>query len=477
MKLTPLLRSFKVNIESTKKPSDSSDLEPSTLLNMSVKKQIEKIKSSPSLQNAFIDLINLEQVPQAIIDHQTGTVLPFDKDSRYPICNGENYTVVLNMKYAVENELFNYIKFWGEREFTSRFLKLLKKHTYYAYRFNEVDACNIYLLGIICNYLAKKIWNRKDGDSTNDPRHNSNSESSASEDNLNKLKKECKRLFYSDLDEDIASLELPKGEILFEENHDIKNRFFAYVNFLSGLGIKIPNDPSIKKIRDAIRKQIDKKVDNLVNILRNYNLSDLHKDKRDMLELNLLNTCPMLFGEKNKHIDHNTYESAQVDYYYQNEEYVKSSICNVNMSLVGWYTFAVNSLNGNFPNVTKLPDYFGSKDFDQIALTTELKLPDFPNLTTIGDYAFNDVQLKSISFGDMHNLTTIGNKFLYSANVGYIDLQELKNAKDIGKSFLRKITTKKIVMPPLPLHAHERGLKSVIIENVTPDYKIYPMKL
>jgi hypothetical protein len=115
-------------------------------------------------------------------------------------------------------------------------------------------------------------------------------------------------------------------------------------------------------------------------------------------------------------------------------------------------TATINELKGSFPNITEFPIHLGS-DLTFISKSSNLKMPDFPNLTTIGNNVLFSgcLSLTSITFGNMDKLTTIGTNFCRGIRADCIDLQSMKNVKIIDKSFLRTIITKTIMLPSFSL--------------------------
>jgi hypothetical protein len=349
MKLTKLLDTFKVDIVPVKKGSkDAEDMSTMPgmvypmLLAMDVKGQISAIKASSSFKNAFIDLIKLEAIPQVIIDHQAGTVLPFDEDSRYPSGNSERYTIIKNMKYIVENNSIKYKIFLDPRLYSHQFKELLRKYAYFSTNHTHGHTKgNTKLMQTIIDFLAHKVWN--------------------DENKLHEMKRGIKNIFYSELDLGISSLEtlehMSQNQYLYEKRASEMPTDF--IDYATELGIEAFNTANYDEIRRVVRQDIDVKLDALVKKLNKYKLEDMYVNKNGMLDINLISGYPFLFNDEDYYEFFNQDEVlkyyrtdpniAKVDYYFQHEECVKSSICNVNMSPVLGMT--VDRLYGIFPNI------------------------------------------------------------------------------------------------------------------------------
>jgi hypothetical protein len=457
MTLTSLLETFKVKVvpdqrksSLTKKTPGGSDLDYTMLLNMSVKDQIICILQSPRLQNAFIDLIKTKKIPQAIIDHQERTVLPFDGDCRYPCGKNERYTIIMNMKYIFENELITKHEITPVSSFyTTEFNDLLKKYAYYKYNTNRISISNnkTKLISIIINYIMHRMWSEK--------------HEGLLADNVHKLKNDCRELFYSDLDKDIEEYFSDYVSDFDTVSEDMEEPSINYFHdYLTKLGLTSVRYEMRLGIRKIVRQDIDNKIDALVEKLKKYTYADVFAFGKKF-EVNLLTNHSSLFEHTTQH-NVSPKKYASLYYYFQNEKYVDSDICHVDISspFPTRPTVNINKLNGSFPNITALPSEFGTEL--SLHIESELKLPDFPNLTTIGDDVLHGLRAKSIEFGKMNKLTTIRDNFCKSVHVENIDLQGLKKVKTIGSCFLCNINVRKIDMPPLPL-----------LKDIGPDFLEY----
>jgi hypothetical protein len=378
--LADLLESYKVKIvpiqkRSTfaKETSERPALLYPVLLAMDVKQQINCIKSSSIFQNAFIDLIILEQIPRAIIDHDKKTVLPFDSNSKYkyPNGNGEKYTIVLNMKYVVENELIYYRADTWHGKYTDKFNKLMEKFTYYIYDITDEYPIDDYHLGrFVSKYLIHRIW--------------------TGEDNAQELKRECKEFFYSELEGDIYRLEHLADSSDSDDDgvgEDDNIRGFCFASYLTNkLRISDTKGLNCDKIRNIVREHIDRNLNIFVDKLSNYDLPDMYKTyRKGRLCLNLTSNHYELFGHVSKD-DIYTKKLANVDYYYQKEEYVKSNICSVYISNRPYDNNAnvkLGKLNGTFINVSDLPD--GGSRPCSLYDKQKSELPNFPNCISFRD--------------------------------------------------------------------------------------------
>jgi hypothetical protein len=404
----------------------------SSLLNASIKKQINYILSSHVYKNAFIDLIIDKKIPQAIIDHQKGTILPFDQNSEYPNDNGQKYTIILNMKYVVENELINHETCPTSESFTTKFNHLLKNFGYFKYGFYSDRNSN--LIRVVSNYIIRKMWNGKY--------------------DANKLKEECKELFYSDLDKNIYSLDEPEDGSASKDSSYIFEDTSGFLDYVASLGIEILDTSNYKEIRTAVRQHIDMELDDFVEALRNYTYNDIFKHEK-VFNINLLTnhfwlfSIPRVNNFSSKKVTFK--KGANVDYYYQNEKYVNSRICSVNMvgPMRASSRTTINTINGSFPKVTELPNSFGAEL--RLTMRSKFKLPDFPNVTTIGENALSNLRADSLEFGKMDKLTTIGSDFCQSLYANRIDLRGLKNVITVGDNFLYNVTAKTILLPPFSL--------------------------
>jgi hypothetical protein len=318
---------------------------------MSVKEQINCIKASHIFKNAFIDLINLEAIPQAILDHQTGTVLPIDEDSVYPNSEGQKYTIIKNMKYIVENKSFTYRTFSDMTLYSHKFRDLLQKYTYCNATvirddLDDDDCCGVKLMRTIVDYLVNKIWTIS-GDV--EKREQYRLKEFAAE-----LKRACKEIFYSELDHDISSLEYLEDLNNNEEEHSIDEitMMSDFIEHATRLGIEEFDSSMYDEIRTIMRQDIDRKTDILVEKLSNYTLSDLYADKDGVFGLNLISEYPLLFTETTEPsdlLDLATLSLAKVDYYFQHGEYVNPNICNVFMTPIPGID--VCSVYGIFPHI------------------------------------------------------------------------------------------------------------------------------
>lgn len=372
MQLSDLLEDFKIYntpeqkmSKFAKEASEMPALLYPILLAMDIKAQINCIKSSFVFQNAFIDLINLEQIPQAIIDHNNRTVFPFDVNTKYPTGNSEKYTVILNMKHVVENDLIHYRgNSWGSM-YSNKFDELLKNDTYYIFiADDEYPVDNNHLISLIEKYLLRKLWN--------------------GEDELHKLKKECKELFYAELEGDIESINIMNARNNEDEEYDDDGasvREYYFTDYLtSELDITDFERSNHDEIRTVVRRHIDKKLNGLVEKVSNYGLSDMYgRYKKGRLCINLTADHYKVFDRVSKD-DIYTKKLANVDYYYQKEEYVKD--CSVYVSSRPYdnnVNVNLGKLNGTFPNIVALPDGFGSK-IPFVLGGPRFVLPNFPNV-------------------------------------------------------------------------------------------------
>lgn len=443
MQISDLLESFKVNIfpeqENSlfaREASERPGMLYPVLLAMDLESQINCIKSSHIFKNAFIDLINLEQIPQAILDHQTGTVLPFDEKSRYPNENNQKYTIIMNMKYALENNSVYYNVYAWNRFYTDQFNKLLNDHVYYIYKCRKTDLHyhkynkqepnynNVSLLNVIIKYLVHKAW-LKDDDVDADQAQR----------DMCALKRECKEITYCALEKDIESL-------YFKDNGEVDQ----FIHYAIGL-VDMDDFEDDVKIRNVIRQDIDKNVDILVEKLSTYTLTEIYRNGCANLSINLLTNHSDLFSRNEVSYGMYSRSLASVDFYYQKEEYVTSD-CDVKFCVQAHrknLTVNINSLNGSFPNITELPGYFGS-NFLYAPKGSMLSLPDFPNVTSIGDSAFYNMSLASIKFGKMDSLTYIGNQFCTSLVTESLELQDFKNVKSIGSYFCKSLMADRVDM-------------------------------
>jgi hypothetical protein len=457
VKIMPIQNKSKFAKEASERPGVLYPM----LQAMDVRHQIKAIKSSSIFKNAFIDLIIYEQIPRVIIDHDNKTVFPFDEDSRYSNGNSENYTIILNMKYIIKNSLYTYVPNCQNRRngtYTDKFKELLRKYAYYCYSLYD-DSCDddcdddygyyddigsdefgkSSLISAITKYLVSKAWAGEDDDQEYSARD---------------LRKTCRSIFYLSLEDDIGDL-----EYYYTKGKTIGGRMCRFNKFAAELGIDLRIskddrvnmniDDKLKEIEMACENDIDKKVSIMVEELRDYELSDVYKNhSKKNLSVNLLHDDGWLF-HKSPLEDILPEKLAKVYYYYQKEEYVKSDICKLDIAIPSSHHVGINinNLNGSFPNVNELPDDFGAS-LVFMTRTSNLKLPDFPNVTTIGSNAMSSLILNSITFGKMDKLKTIGDNFCDSSTAEIIDLQGLENVETICNRFLYKVTTCKILFPP-----------------------------
>jgi hypothetical protein len=322
MTLKDLLNSFKgVATPKNSKFCDafSCNLIYPLLLDMNIEEQINLIKSAPIFQNAFIDLINHELIPRATIDHQAGTVLPFDKDSKYPNGKNQKYTIIRNYRYIdKELEEFYRIRDYGAEEYSDQFNGLLLRYAYYNKIHYDYDdySYDPELMTSICNYIVRKMW--------------------AGEDNGNKLKEKLKEMFYSGLEDSIDYLEDCKYDYLsideLKESND--DHIVPFFNMADKLGIKEFKVSDYGKIRTVFQNHINQNIDKLVKALSSYTLSDLYKNKEDgVFILNLIEYTNIIVKDSKKAVKAliRSGKFANVDFYFQKEEYTKTEFFDLYM--------------------------------------------------------------------------------------------------------------------------------------------------